>query len=319
MIIRAAYVHTSSGLQEALRHRTRELKSREYGINLDLLTPEQVEKLQYIAQKYAALRKAMDSILEAGQKVQKMELNDLIQMELDAVKKIEESYEQQDPKAEEIKDELLTKAGEKEVQLSGLLESSLAQRIRLELSLVIALNILLKEEPKTAKLLNANPSLIGKMKNRILGLHEDVPDLILEQLKSTAFVPIRLQPRVFVLNFVGDMMASQVHTFREEVTALLSIADPTRDEVVIRLNSSGGTVTGYGLAAAQISRMREKGFKVNVAIDEVAASGGYMMAAVADKIYCSPFAVVGSIGKHFYLSMRPSPLKVERSLIISSR
>jgi serine protease SohB len=103
------------------------------------------------------------------------------------------------------------------------------------------------------------------------------------------------QPRVFVVNFKGDIRASQVNSLREEVTAVLSVAK-AEDEVVVRLESSGGTVHGYGLAASQLKRIRDKGIKLTVCVDKVAASGGYMMASVANKIIAAPFAIIGSIG-----------------------
>ena len=101
--------------------------------------------------------------------------------------------------------------------------------------------------------------------------------------------------RVFVLNFHGDIRASAVSSLREEVTAVLKVARP-EDEVVLRLESVGGLVHGYGLAASQLMRIRDKKLKLTVAVDKVAASGGYMMASVADHIVAAPFAVVGSIG-----------------------
>lgn len=101
--------------------------------------------------------------------------------------------------------------------------------------------------------------------------------------------------RVFVLNFHGDIRAAAVASLREEVTALLIVAKP-EDEVVLRLESAGGLVHGYGLAAAQLLRIRDRQIKLTVAVDKVAASGGYMMACVADRILAAPFAVVGSIG-----------------------
>lgn len=92
-------------------------------------------------------------------------------------------------------------------------------------------------------------------------------------------------------------MANQVAHLREEVTALLSIANADRgDRVIIQLNSGGGTVTGYGLGAAQILRLKDAGLHVTVTVDEVAASGGYLMASVADRIVASPFALLGSVG-----------------------
>ena len=101
--------------------------------------------------------------------------------------------------------------------------------------------------------------------------------------------------KVFVLDFKGDIKASTVSSLREEITAILTIAD-TKDEVVVILESAGGTVHGYGLGASQLKRIRDKNIKLTVAVDKVAASGGYMMACVADKIIAAPFAIIGSIG-----------------------
>jgi serine protease SohB len=101
--------------------------------------------------------------------------------------------------------------------------------------------------------------------------------------------------RVFVLNFHGDIVASAVASLREEVTAVLVVAEP-QDEVVIRLESLGGVVHAYGLAASQLVRIKDKGIPLTVAVDKVAASGGYMMACVADSLIAAPFAVIGSIG-----------------------
>jgi len=103
------------------------------------------------------------------------------------------------------------------------------------------------------------------------------------------------QRKVFVLDFNGDIKASAVDHLRQEVTAILSVATPT-DEVVIRLESPGGVVHGYGLAASQLLRLREKGIPLTVCVDKVAASGGYLMSCTANKILCAPFAIVGSIG-----------------------
>jgi len=102
--------------------------------------------------------------------------------------------------------------------------------------------------------------------------------------------------RVFVLNFDGDIKASAVEGLREAVTAVLQIADPGRDEILVKLESAGGMVHSYGLASAQLDRIKKKGIKLTACVDKVAASGGYMMACVADKIIASPFAIMGSIG-----------------------
>ncbi len=102
--------------------------------------------------------------------------------------------------------------------------------------------------------------------------------------------------RIYVIDFKGDVMASAVNRLGREIDALLSVARPDKDEVVLRLESPGGTVTGYGLAAARLQRLRAAKVKLTVAVDQVAASGGYMMAAAADRIIAAPFAMIGSIG-----------------------
>eukprot|EP00968_Pinguiococcus_pyrenoidosus_P026843 scaffold7340_cov266-Pinguiococcus_pyrenoidosus.AAC.9 len=102
---------------------------------------------------------------------------------------------------------------------------------------------------------------------------------------------------VYVLKFFGDPAASQVSNLREEVTAVLQASDASRgDEVVLILNTGGGTVTGYGLAASQLLRLKEAGLRLTICVEQVAASGGYMMACTADHLVASPFAVLGSIG-----------------------
>lgn len=100
---------------------------------------------------------------------------------------------------------------------------------------------------------------------------------------------------IYVLNFNGDMKASAVEGLREEINAVLSVATP-EDEIVVRLDSAGGVVHGYGLGAAQLARIRNKKIPLVVTVDKIAASGGYMMACVADKILAAPFAIIGSIG-----------------------
>lgn len=104
------------------------------------------------------------------------------------------------------------------------------------------------------------------------------------------------KPRVFVIDFDGDIKASDTDSLRKSITGVLSVAEPGVDEVVIRLESGGGLVHSYGLAAAQLDRVRSKGVALTACVDKVAASGGYMMACVADKIIASPFAILGSIG-----------------------
>lgn len=101
--------------------------------------------------------------------------------------------------------------------------------------------------------------------------------------------------RVFVLNFVGNIKASAVKHLRKEVTALLAVATP-KDEIVVCLENAGGMVHEHGLAASQLQRIKQRDIPLTVTVDKVAASGGYMMACVADKIVAAPFSIIGSIG-----------------------
>ncbi|MCG7586597.1 protease SohB [Photobacterium sp. OFAV2-7] len=103
------------------------------------------------------------------------------------------------------------------------------------------------------------------------------------------------ESRLFVLDFHGSIDAREVAALREEVTAVLAVAIEG-DEVLLRLETGGGMVHGYGLASSQLDRLKAAGIKLTISVDKVAASGGYMMACVADKIISAPFAVVGSIG-----------------------
>ncbi|HCH8073086.1 TPA: protease SohB [Acinetobacter baumannii] len=117
-----------------------------------------------------------------------------------------------------------------------------------------------------------------------------------QQLAKEAKIRRKNNQKIFVLDFKGDIQASAVENLREEITLILATAKAGRDRVVVRLESPGGMVHGYGLAAAQLVRLREAGFHLTICVDKVAASGGYMMACIANEIISAPFAVVGSIG-----------------------
>ena len=119
-------------------------------------------------------------------------------------------------------------------------------------------------------------------KDKLKGIHKDKKD------KDH-------RKRIYVLNFHGDIRASAVSSLREEITAILMVATEN-DEVFLRLESGGGVVHGYGLAASQLMRLREKNIPLTVSVDKVAASGGYMMACVGNRIIAAPFSIIGSIG-----------------------
>ena len=122
--------------------------------------------------------------------------------------------------------------------------------------------------------------------------------------------------RVYVLQFSGDMAASAVTHLRQEISALLAVAETGRDEVVLLLESPGGVVHGYGLAASQLARIRDAGLSLTICVDKVAASGGYMMACLANQLLAAPFAIIGSIGvvaqiPNFHRLLKKNDIDVE--------
>jgi serine protease SohB len=114
-------------------------------------------------------------------------------------------------------------------------------------------------------------------------------------LKEQKSDPSKQRKRIFVLNFDGDIKASPLKSLREEITAILTVATP-EDEVFLSLQSGGGLVHAYGLAASQLMRIKNRNITLTIAVDKIAASGGYMMACVADRIIAAPFSIIGSIG-----------------------
>ncbi len=155
-----------------------------------------------------------------------------------------------------------------------------------------------KEEPEQLLIKNINDkydAMRQVLNSQILDKKEFKKWLKQEEKDHKKKKKNNVRNKIFLLDFKGDLKASSVSSLREEVTAILTIAGK-QDEVVVLLESSGGTVHGYGLCASQLGRIRDEGIKLTVAVDKVAASGGYMMACVANKIIAAPFAIIGSIG-----------------------
>ena len=117
-----------------------------------------------------------------------------------------------------------------------------------------------------------------------------------QQMAREARARKKNNQKIYVLDFKGDTAASAVEQLREEITLILATVKAGRDRVVVRLESPGGMVHGYGLAAAQLVRLRDAGFHLTICVDKVAASGGYMMACIGSEIVSAPFAILGSIG-----------------------
>lgn len=142
-------------------------------------------------------------------------------------------------------------------------------------------------------------------------MHKEVTGKKCKKNKKTK----EIKPTCYVLDFIGDIKASQVDQLRDEISAILTMATP-KDEVVVRVESPGGSVNGYGLAASQLQRIRDKQIPLTICIDKIAASGGYLMACIANHIIAAPFAIIGSIGvvaqmPNFHRLLRKHDIDVE--------
>lgn len=136
-------------------------------------------------------------------------------------------------------------------------------------------------------------------KDELKAIHKEEKKKEKEEKKARKNNPPKAEERnkrIYVLDFDGDIKASEVEPLRQEISAILMMAEADKDEVVIRLESPGGMVHEYGLASSQIERIKRKDIPLTICVDRVAASGGYMMACLADKLLAAPFAIVGSIG-----------------------
>ncbi|MEB0204745.1 protease SohB [Pseudomonas sp. CCC3.1] len=184
--------------------------------------------------------------------------------------------------------------------------SFLAKTVTLVVAILVVLVALAALRGKGRRR-SAGQLQVSKMNDFYKGLRDKLEQSLLskDQLKSLRKQQAKTdkklkkqpeeKPRVFVLDFDGDIKASATESLRHEITALLTLATPA-DEVVLRLESGGGMVHSYGLASSQLARIRQAGIPLTICIDKVAASGGYMMACIGQKIISSPFAILGSIG-----------------------
>lgn len=184
--------------------------------------------------------------------------------------------------------------------------SFLAKTVTLVIAIVIVLASIASLRAKGRRK-SGGQLQISKLNDFYKGLRERLESSMLDkdQLKALRKTQAKTakaekkkpeaKARVFVLDFDGDIKASATESLRHEITALLTLATP-KDEVVLRLESGGGMVHSYGLASSQLARIRQAGVPLTVCIDKVAASGGYMMACIGEKIVSAPFAVLGSIG-----------------------
>lgn len=167
----------------------------------------------------------------------------------------------------------------------------LAKTVTILVAILIIISALFSQNKKSSDGLEAdclNESL-QKQKQKL------IKQFKWKHIKKEKTKDLAKAPKLFVVDFHGDMKASQAQQLREEITSIIQLAQEG-DEVMIRLESPGGIVNGYGLAAAQLERLRQHRIPLTACIDQVAASGGYLMACIANKIIAAPFAIIGSIG-----------------------
>ncbi|MGB4106350.1 MAG: signal peptide peptidase SppA [Alphaproteobacteria bacterium] len=83
----------------------------------------------------------------------------------------------------------------------------------------------------------------------------------------------------------------------EIAPAILDAADdPDIEAIIVRVDSPGGSPVASETILRAIDRAREKGKPVIVSMGSTAASGGYWVAAHADRIFATPTTITGSIG-----------------------
>lgn len=139
-------------------------------------------------------------------------------------------------------------------------------------------------------------TLVSALKQAILKKADRKAQVKADKVKAKAEAKSAdTRPRSFVIDFKGDLKATAVASLREEVSAILEVAGPD-DQVIVRLENHGGIVHEHGLATSQLVRIRDQGIPLLISVDKVAASGGYLMACVANRLIAAPFAILGSIG-----------------------
>jgi len=264
---------------------------------------DKVAELQKLETTLASI--AMDTELaKLGERADQMNEDDLkvIDAEIeqssstDGNEKKQEDNDDDRTKNEETNKKIEVKSEKKNVAKREelLKETTKLQKELKEMELDFMQQVLAAVGPKRA--IGIRNAFLGDISVRGTGsLLRQMEDRPLSTILKAGSDDKSRRKSLFVMDFPGDVQASQLNELREEVTGVIRNAQ-SGDEVLVVLQSGGGTVTGYGLAAGQLVRLKEKGLYLTIAVEQVAASGGYMMSCVADKIIASPFAVLGSIG-----------------------
>ena len=173
----------------------------------------------------------------------------------------------------------------------------LLKTITIVISILLILNFIVNSKKDKSK----GNLVIENINSQLLSLEKNVKKSVLSSSDYKKYLKLRkknkknIDKKLYVLDFCGNIKATEIKSLRREISAVI-LSFKKGDEVLLRLENSGGTVHEHGLAASQLKRIKDKNIPLTICVDKVAASGGYMMACVANKIIASPFAIIGSIG-----------------------
>ena len=173
----------------------------------------------------------------------------------------------------------------------------LLKTITIVISILLILNFIVNSKKDKIK----GNLIVTNINNQLLSLEKNIKKSILNSSDYKKYLKLRkknkknINKKLYVIDFCGNIKATEIKSLRREISAVI-LSFKKGDEVLLRLENSGGTVHEHGLAASQLKRIKDKKIPLTICVDKVAASGGYMMACVANKIIASPFSIIGSIG-----------------------
>jgi hypothetical protein len=252
-----------------------------HGDQLDTLTDNQVKDLQAAGALYREALSKNSAGLEALKLKQlqsiRLHSNHMVELRQTAQKLKAEARAKgtlsEEPPDLATKKKEIAEINEQDLaiddELRKLTLNLLNEKIIIELNFMRVIEQILTLEQKSKLHLGENPGVVARLKNSLLGYDNLGYDVIMNKMSRISALPVVKPRRVFVITFKGNMMASQVKLLRDEISAVLSFADVSQDEVIVQLDSGGGTVTGYGLGAAQLQRIKTAGLPLTVVVDEV--------------------------------------------------
>ncbi len=123
--------------------------------------------------------------------------------------------------------------------------------------------------------------------------------LIIYTVKNTEMGSFSSDKHTALIDINGVIAANSEARADYVVTGLRkAFKDENTEGVILRINSPGGSPVQAGYINDEINRLKEKhpDIPVYAVISDMCASGGYYIAAAADKIYANKASIVGSIG-----------------------